>query len=59
MVFMCEFGVKYCVSLALCFYGHTSRKRPEYALIGASALIRTNIVLFYHTRYLFFLHFEL
>ena len=45
-VFLYKHCVKYkYASRAVCAYAHVFRKRPECALIGACALIRTNTVI--------------
>ena len=44
-VFLCENCVKYqYAGLAVCAYAHVYQKQPGCALIGACALIRTNMV---------------
>ena len=44
-VLLCKIGIKWqFASRAVCAYAHDFRKRPGSTLIGACALIRTNMV---------------
>ena len=46
VVLMCKIGIKYqYFSRVVCAYAQILQKRPGCALIGACALIRTNMVI--------------